>query len=225
MLSAMDKTTQGLRDLAFFSKLSDDTLAKLAYAAHRLSFTPNQVIALEGEPCQALYVVDRGLVRTRRMSLEGREQVLAYYGPGQALDLVPAIDGGLTHATIDAASDVVLYAIPCGRFREMLRTHPDLGAAALGQLAPDMRRLTDLAENLALHTVRTRLARFLLSQAEDAPLRRQWTQEDIAAHIGTVREMVGRTLRSFIAAGIIRRERGRIVILDSNALSREASGG
>jgi len=221
----MDNTTQELRDLAFFSKLSDDTLARLAYSAHKRNFTPDQVIALEGEPCQALYVVSKGLVRSRRMSLEGREQVLAYYGAGQALDLVPAIDGGHSHATIDAVSDVALYAIPCSRFREMLRSHPDLANAALSQLAADTRRLSDLAENLALHTVRTRLARFLLSQVSEAPVHRQWTQEDIAAHIGTVREMVGRTLRSFAAAGIIRRERGRIVILDRPALQREADGG
>lgn len=221
----MDHKTKEIRDLAFFSKLSDDTLARLAYSAHKRNFTPDQVIALEGEPCQALYVVEHGLVRSRRMSLEGREQVLAYYGPGQALDLVPAVDGGLTHATLDAVSDVTLFAIPCSRFREMLRTHPDLATAALSQLAADTRRLSDLAEDLALHTVRTRLARFLLSQGAQMPERRQWTQEDIAAHIGTVREMVGRTLRAFVAAGMIRRERGRIVILDSNALAIEASGG
>ena len=49
-------------------------------------------------------------------------------------------------------------------------------------------------EDLALHTVRTRLARSLLTQAEEGQPRRSWTQEEIAAQIGTVPEVVGRTL-------------------------------
>jgi hypothetical protein len=77
-------------------------------------------------------------------------------------------------------------------------------------------------EDLALHTARTQLARFLLTQAEEGQPRRSWTQEEIAAQIGTVREVVGRTLRAFAAAGLIRRERGRLVVMDRVGLEREA---
>jgi len=77
-----------------------------------------------------------------------------------------------------------------------------------------------------LYTVRTRLARFLLAHAESTPLsQRRWTQEEIAAQIGTVREMVGRTLRAFAMAGLIRRQRGRIILVDREGLECEATGG
>ena len=91
-------------------------------------------------------------------------------------------------------------------------------------LAGEVRRLSDLVESLALHTVRARRARFLLERAEGTVPRRRWTQEEIAAQIGTVREMVGRTLRAFTDDGWIRRHQGRIVILDQSALEREARG-
>ena len=82
--------------------------------------------------------------------------------------------------------------------------------------------LTDLVENLSLRTVRGRLARFLLERAEEDKITQRWTQEAIAAHVGTVRDMVGRTLRAFADAGLLEMDRQRIVLLDREGLVAEA---
>ena len=221
----MTNSIQTLRQLPFFARLSDDVLRKVARVLHQRTYSPGQVIVLEGEPCQAVYFVAQGLVRTRRISLEGREQVLAYLGPGESFGLVPAVDNGLNPATVDAVTDASLYIIPCQHFRQIMRHEQDVASAALLQLAAEVRRLSDMVEDLALHSVSTRLARFLLMQAEEGQPRRSWTQEEIAAQIGTVREVVGRTMRAFAAAGLIRRQRGRLVVVDRERLEREAAGG
>ena len=70
--------------------------------------------------------------------------------------------------------------------------------------------------------MRGRLARFLLQQADERQITQRWTQDEIAAHLGTVRDMVGRSLRSLTDAGMIRLDRGRIVLLDRDALEIEA---
>jgi CRP-like cAMP-binding protein len=72
--------------------------------------------------------------------------------------------------------------------------------------------------------VQGRLASLLLTQAEAAARGEAYplTQAEIAARIGTVREMVGRTLRSFEGAGLIRQDRGAIVVVDRAGLEREA---
>ncbi len=121
-------------------------------------------------------------------------------------------------------TEATLYTIPCERFRRIVREHPKVALTIMDRLATEVRRLTDMVGDLALHTVRTRLARFLLAQAEAPQPSHRWTQEEIAAHIGTVREMVGRTLRAFTAAGLIRRQRGRVVVADREGLEREATG-
>jgi len=220
----MTVTIETLRRLSFFADLSEDSLRNIAYVLQQRRYTPGQVILLEGEPCQSVYFVAEGLVRVRRMSLEGREQVLAYLGPGQALNLVPALDGGASLATVDATTEVSILILPCLRFRQIIRIDHDIAAASQRQLAAEVRRLSDMVEDLALHTVRTRLARFLLARVADEEPRRQWTQEEIASHIGTVREMVGRSLRAFVAAGIIQRQRGRVVVQDHKALEQIAGG-
>ena len=219
-------TVEVLSQLPFFAGLGEDDLLKIAPHVHQRTFSPGQMVILEGEPCQAVYFVTQGVVRVHRLSLEGREHVLAYLGPGESFNLVPALDGGPSLATVDAVTATTLYTIPCERFRHIVRKHPEAALAVMEHLAAEVRRLNDAVENLALHTVRTRLARFLLAQAQADDLQpsHHWTQEEIATHIGTVREMVGRTLRAFAAAGLIRRQRGRVVVVDRERLEREATG-
>jgi CRP/FNR family transcriptional regulator len=217
-------TAQSLSELPFLSGLDEPTLKELARHVRKRTLTPGQVIVIEGEPCQAVHLVARGLMRIRRLSQEGREQVLSYAGSGGFFNLVPALDGGATLATVDAVSEAVAYAIPCERFRQLLREHPEVAISVSEQLAARVRSLSDLVETLALYTVRTRLARFLLAAGQSEKPPRRWTQQEIAAHIGTVREMVGRTLRAFTDEGLARRQRGRLVIVDREGLMRVASG-
>ena len=218
-------TVQVMSQLPFFARLGDDALLEIAPYIHERTFSPGQMIVSEGEPCQAVYFVVRGVVRVHRLSLEGREHVLAYLGPGESFNLVPVLDGGPNPATVDALTEAALYTISCQRFHQIMRDRHEVALAVLEYLAARVRHLSDMVEGLALHTVRTRLARFLLAQAEGLQPSHHWTQEEIAVNIGTVREMVGRTLRVFAAAGWIRRERGRIVVVDREGLEREAAGG
>jgi hypothetical protein len=100
--------------------------------------------------------------------------------------------------------------------RSVHRSEPQTHPA----LAPQW---SDRAEEVAVDTVRTHLARFLLSQATNGRRSsRHWTQAEVAAHIGTARDVVGKTLRSLAREGLIRRERGRLVVTDVERLRREA---
>ena len=221
----MTVTTQALSESSLFAGLDDDARRKILLYVHERRFSSGQVIVLAREPCQVVYLIVHGVVRAYHASLEGREHVLAYLGPGDLFNLVPALDGGSIPANLDALTDVTLYTLPCDRFRMMVRNYQPVATAVLEHLVADARRLSEMVEDLALHTVRTRLARFLLSRAGDRQSPNHWTQEKIAAHIGTVRDVVGRTLRDFARDGLIRRERGRLVVRDRKGLEREAMGG
>ena len=211
-----------LANLPFFSRLDAAALAEVAPHVRELALERGQVAVWEGEPCGSVYFVVRGLVRTKRTSLNGREQVLSYLGAGSCFNLVPALDGKPNPLTVDAVAASTLYAVACADCRSLLSRHSELAHSLLEHLAGEVRTLSDMVESLALHTVRARLARFLLDTVSGSAPSRAWTQEEVAAHIGTVREMVGRTLRDLSQEGIIRRERGRILVLDRDRLTREA---
>ena len=227
----METTTQALRHISLFNGLSDETLARVADAAIRRTYTPGEIIIIEGDPCQAAYFVAQGQVRVYRLSPGGREQVLVQLGPGQAFNTVPPFrPRGINHANVEALTPVTLYAIPCDDLHRLVGECPEMALAILRDFATRLDHLTNLVEDLSLRTVRGRLARFLLEHAstdlsgtaEAGTVTQRWTQEEIATHLGTVRDMVGRTLRAFADAGLVRMDRQRLVLLDREGLEAEA---
>ncbi len=95
-----------------------------------------------------------------------------------------------------------------------------MALAVIEFLANRIAELTDMVAALSLHTVTQRLARVLLEQAEgDVIYRRRWaTQSEIAAHLGTVPEVLNRALRSLVEEQLIEFSRQQIRILDRPGL-------
>ena len=89
----------------------------------------------------------------------------------------------------------------------------------LQQLASRIGNLTDKIASLSLYPVRTRLARFIIHLADgEIPGGNSWTQDEIAAEIGTTRDIVGRMLREFEENELIVRERSEILLLNKAGL-------
>lgn len=206
----------------YFRHLSVADRERLLGQSRVRSLGEGEILALEGEPCTAVYLVLRGRIHALKISVEGREQIVNSLLPGQMFYLVPALDGLPLPATTQAASRAIVLAIPRQAFLESLRACPDMALAILRDFAGRLRRLNALAEDLALRSVAQRLARLLYERAS-RPGSPRMTQREMAAHLGTVREVVARTLAQFEREGWIRLGRGLIEILDVEALRRVAA--
>ncbi len=214
---------QSLRSISVFATLPDEVLKRVGELVITRSFAPGETIVYAGDPCEAVYFIAEGEVKVYQLSIEGREQVLVRLGAGQMFNAVPAFrDCSVNHATVEALTPVRLYALTCDDFRRLVNESHELALALLRDFAMRLDHMAGLVEDLALRTVRERLARFLLEHADDRNTPRRWTQAEIAAHIGTVRDMVGRILREFAEAGLVRQERQRIILLDRRGLELEA---
>ncbi len=211
-----DDVVTFLKSLPYFQSLPPHGLAELARGARVRTYSRRELVLLEGEPAQAAYLIMSGQVRTYKLSAEGRQQVLARFGPGEALNLVPLFDGQPNPASAEAANAVTICVLPRAGFLEALRRYPSVAEATLADLAGRLRRLTALVEDLSFRTVRARLARFLLRQATEPQER--LTQAEMAAELGTVRDVVARTLIDLQAEGLISVVRHRIVIRDRERL-------
>jgi CRP-like cAMP-binding protein len=202
--------------------LPEATVRALADIAMPIARPAGTVLQLEGDPADVMYVVAAGQVRIARVAANGREQVLNVIGPGGHFNTVPMFDGGPCPANAGALTDVALLALPRHALMGVVEAHPSLALALLREFTGRLRHLVNLVDELSLHTVQGRLAALLVDQAEAAergepvaPL----TQAEMAARIGTVREMIGRTLKSFEALGLIRLDRGNITLLDRARLA------
>jgi CRP/FNR family cyclic AMP-dependent transcriptional regulator len=214
------RTTSLLQAVPYFRDLDEETLHEVAQEVVVRRHRANEIIFLEADPDAGLHLVAEGLCKVYRLSAEGREQVLATLQPGDSCNEVPVVDGGPNPANFAAIEDSVVWVISGKALARLRRRHPILNDIIIKNLARRCRQLVQRVYNLSFLSVTGRLAAFLLQQsAEDGKLSRRWTQDEIAAHLGTVREMVGRALRELQEAGLITVDRHhRIEILDHEGL-------
>jgi CRP/FNR family transcriptional regulator len=213
------------RRVAFLEGVPAPIVHTLAALASRRIYQRGELIFHEGEPTAGLFLVESGTVKICRFSKEGREYILQFLHPGDTFNDVSALDGGGNPATTIALTDAVLWRLARNDLRRVVQQHPELAWSLIENMAGRARLLVSIVHDLSMRGVRGRLARLLLDQAEAAergeppdPL----TQEEIASRLGTVREVVGRTLRGMTNDGLIGMERQQIVILDRIRLTEEA---
>jgi CRP/FNR family transcriptional regulator, cyclic AMP receptor protein len=205
-----------LHPFSFFAPLDGAALDAVAQRMQRRCYRAGEYILLEGEKPSGLFFVCRGRVRLSRTATDGREQVLATLGLGASFISEPLFDAQPNHASARAMSAVECLLLPSDDFTALIRRYPDVAVAALRDQAARLRELVELVDDLAFRSVRARLARQLLAEASSGMA--QLTQQELAERAGTVREIAGRALRRMAADGLVRLERGRVIVLDRKGL-------
>lgn len=220
-----------LRRTALFGGLDDNDLGALAARAIEQRLAPGEILFVAGEEARGLYVIAEGALRAFRESLEGREQVIHVERAGTTIAEVPAFDDGPYPSTVAAEEASSVLFIDKQDVRRLCLERPKVGLAALRLLATRLRRCAELVDALSLHEVDQRLAGFVLKEARsrgistDAGLAVDviLTNQQIASRIGTVREVVSRSLARLQQNGLITLEGRRVTIPDEQALDIYAS--
>jgi len=218
---AINEQTKGLlRAVPYFRVLDDDTLEAVANVVIVRRYQAGELIFLEDDADAGLHLVVEGRCKVYRISEGGREHVLATLGPGDSCNEVPVIDGGPNPANFAALEDSMVWVVLGESLAQLRRQFPQLNEVIAKNLAMRCRQLVQRVYNLSFLSVTGRLAAFLIQQMDDQNKlnRRRWTQDEIAAHLGTVREMVGRAFRELQQAELIAIDRHRIEILDREGL-------
>jgi CRP/FNR family transcriptional regulator len=219
-------TADVLKGTALFSALSDAELASLAKRTLIRSFASAELIFSEGEPCTGFYIVSRGRVRIFKISPTGREQVLALEGPGRSVAELPVFDGGPYPASGAAVEPSELLFISRQDFRALCLEYPEISLKMLQVVGARLRRLVGIIEELSFTTVRHRLISWILRQAKSRDGLRFMlgaSHQELAAQIGTVRELVSRNLARLQAQGFIGINGHEVTILNLEGLEAELS--
>ena len=216
-----------IRKIHLFRSQSPEVIDRIQGSAVLKHFKANEAISWQADACEFVYFILKGEVEIYRLSPAGREQILDRLGQGGCFNLVPAfMENASNQANARALSNCELLALGTSEFNRILKEYPEFAFTVMRFLAERLARMTDLIETLSLYSVRQRVAKFLIDEADAIEKENavRWTQTDMAKRLGTVRDVLGRTLRKFADEGLVRFERERIILLDRQGLEKAAMG-
>jgi CRP/FNR family transcriptional regulator len=227
---SLDKIA-ALKRTALFHELDDATLRSVAERALPRSFRKDEVLFIAGDHARGLYVIVKGSVRAFRESTDGREQIIHVERAGATVAEVPVFDDGNYPSTVAAEEETDTLFLDKRDVQQLCLQHPQIPLAAVRVLAARLRRCAELVETLSLKEVGQRVARFLLSEAQrqgqkttaGTILNLTQTHQQIAARVGTVREVISRSFSRLQHDGLIVVEDRRLTIPDEAALAAFAN--
>ncbi|HTZ30864.1 MAG TPA: Crp/Fnr family transcriptional regulator [Methylomirabilota bacterium] len=214
-----------LKSVALFADLSEKELGFLAERSSVKQISANELIFSEGDPCQGLFIVQSGAVKIFKMAPNGREQVLGIERTGNSVAELPVFDGGNYPASTIAVEDSALLFVRKEDFRALCLEHPEVALKVLRVVGRRLRGLVGIIEELSFTTVRQRLVAYLLRISGDAADTKKSVElllpvshQELAAELGTVRELVSRNLSRLQAEGLIKLQARSVQIPDLAAL-------
>ena len=206
----------------YFEGLDEGLLKQVAAHMQLREYERGEALFWEGDPCSGLHIIEQGFVKLYRLSPQGRQYIVRVLQEGDTCNEVPTFDGGTNPVNVEALETTRVWVIQAEVLRDLLRAHPEFAQKVIDNLAKNLRGLVRMVSEMAFYQVTHRLARLISQQPSDELSGAPWTQEQLAARLGTVREVVARSLKELERSGAIQMEKRRIEVSDPDVLAQWA---
>ena len=210
-----------LRGNEYFDDLPEPMLKDIAEHMHMREYQRGEVLFWEGDPCDGLFIVEQGSAKIFRLSPQGRQYIVRILQEGDTFAEVPAFDEGTNPVNVEALETTRMWVINSKKLHELVMAHPMFAQKVLVNFGRMLRGMVRMVSEMAFYQVTHRLARLIAEMPQDqsAP---HWTQEQLAARLGTVREVVARSMKELERSGAIRVEDKRIQIMNREVFDQWA---
>lgn len=218
---------RALKENLYFEHLDNISLQGMVDCTTLREFERGETLFWEGENCAGLHIVHQGSLKLYRLSPQGRQYIIRILQEKDTFNEVSVFDSGRNPVNVEALEVSQVWVIEPECIRRMVQANPDFAQKVINNLGQNLRGLVHAASEMAFYQVTHRLAR-LISQIPPEDLvgesGTRWTQEQMAARLGTVREVVARSLRELERSGAIHTENRRIQIADEALLQQWTQG-
>ena len=173
------------------------------------------------EAARGLYLIRSGVVRFSNVGVHGREIETARLGAGAWFGHISVLSGFPPPHEARAVGRTRLGMLPSARFHYIIDHDPDLARSLLRHFATSMHGLFSVLDDLRSQSSRAKVAKWLLTLEAQQGFRGriELDHETLAAQLGLTRVTVGKVLRGFVEAGVVRQGYGWVEIVDPSALS------
>jgi CRP/FNR family transcriptional regulator len=208
-----------LERVAFYRDAPGALRTSMVAAARHRKLAAGEILFNEGEPAADVAALGSGSLRVYRIGASGRQITLYHVRPGEStlVGMLAVLQGAPVIATAQAEIATEMVVLPAAALREWVGANEALRRFIFDTMTRALVDVTTLLEDVAFRSMESRLVGLLLKHADDEGLVRM-RHEDIAAELGTAREVVSRILESLERDGVIALSRGQILIRDAAAL-------
>ncbi len=215
-----------IRGVTIFSDLGDDELESISRLIHLSKYRRHQIIFLEDNPAQTVFIIKSGMIKVSKSLEDGREQILSILKSGDILGFEAIYEDSYC-ATAEVVSDAELCCLDKGKFLRLLETNLRISLKMVKALGKELEEARSRIRDLGLKSARERVATFLLSQIsplDKSKSKRQkltlgLSRQEISEMVGLSQETVSRILSEFKKGKLIKAERKEIVILNPDRLA------
>ncbi len=209
--------------------LGEDERQRLLATTQRREFRRGEVVVREGDAADSLHLVSAGRLAVRVTTPRGETATLKVLSDGDYFGEVSLLDGREARrtASVVALEPAETHSLSAQAFRILRDGHPQVQTLVLTLMARRIEELSDRLVEAMYSSLDERVLRRLLELSEiyaDGPGRVTipLTQDHLAELAGAARPSVNVVLQRLVAHGVIELGRGRITVLDPDALQRRA---
>ena len=214
-----------LRKIPMFSELSDEDLEGIAALFRERRYRKNDIIFMEEDTGQYMYLVKEGRVKVTRLLPNGKEMILAFHEAGEYFGEMALIDGGTTPASVTAVLPTIIFVMGAKEFSKLLE-HPKTNRVILRTLCNRCRDAWAQIEVLTFHNAdaRVRMAFHQLVKKRGVEtdngymIPMKLTHKELSDIVGISRETATRVLSHLQEQDLIRVETRRFVVLQPERL-------
>jgi CRP/FNR family transcriptional regulator len=215
-----------IRRVPLFATLSEDEFKSLEPIFQVKNYRKSQIIFMEEETGNYMYIVLAGKVKVTKTTSTGKETILAIHQSGDFFGEMALLDGKTAPATVSAMEDCRIASIHHSDFQRMLMSNEKVVHQIVQVLCARLRQVWAQVQDLSYSTADNRIRAGILSlsrkhgvqDARGIIIDLKITHQELAELVGTSRETVTRTLARLQKKGVLELDSRRIVLLKPKEL-------
>jgi len=193
-----------------FNHLSTDEMRVIARVASSREYQKGEMVFFTGSGARILYIIHQGLMKQVRVARSGREQMVRTLHPGEFVGELALFSNRESEGYLEALKPSEVCQIHGRDVQSLLREFPEIATKIVEQLSNRLAGAEETIEQLGVHTVKQRLAGFLLrslnkegASVEPSHITLPFSKRDLASKLGTSQETLSRRLAELEEQGVI----------------------
>jgi CRP-like cAMP-binding protein len=221
-----------LSQSVLFSQLEPEEVDRLAQSAKPKQADAKDVIFYQGDPGSQMFAITTGGVRVSVLSQDGKEIILGTLGPGDIFGEIALLDGRQRAATVTAIELSEFLVIERHDFVLVVEKYPQVAIKLLAIVTGRLRITNELIEDTLFLNLPSRLAKKLLALAKQCGeqtsqglrIKAKFSQQERGSLVGTSGESINKQLRAWQDKGLVKVDRGYILIANPRKLALLCNG-